>query len=134
MELPQVWKRFRGAFGIGSLWGSIWLVGATILALVGPPGLSLGVALRFGVTGFMVGTAFAGALAWLYRGKELSDVGSVGFTLAGAVVAGLFFPGSPLLAALFGGAAAAITIRLAKRPAESLHPGGSSDLLPKPLL
>ena len=135
MRLREFLKRLRGALGIGTLWGSIWFGGAVaILALFGPSGVNLGMALRFGFTGFMAGTAFGGALVWLYRNKEISDIGAAGFVLLGAVVAGLFFPGSPLLPALFGAAAAGITIKLARRPGETLEPGSPTDLLPKPLL
>jgi len=133
----KIWKRLRGALGVGTLWGTIWSVGAAAGLFLFGPSLPVDavfrLALRAGLTGFLAGSAFAGALAYVFRNKQLSDVRAGGFVLLGAIVAGLLFPGAPMLGAVFGATAAGVTIRLAKSTPEPLNPVDSTDLLPKAL-
>ena len=137
MFWSRIWKRLRGAVGVASLWGATWFAGAvTSLFLLGPSlpaDVVLRLALRAGLTGFLAGGAFSGALAYVFRNKQLSDVRAGGFVLLGAVVAGLLFPGAPIFGAMSGVAAAGVTIKLAKSAREPLNPADPPDVLPKAL-
>jgi len=116
--------------GVASLAGRL---GAAALA-----GLSWGV--RFGVAGAVVGTIFATVIRLAFRGRRLADISPVRFAILGAVVGGVGVPlflqmmnvlsgDGPIAwglvlddapwATVFGAAAAAGTILLARR-AETL--------------
>ncbi len=103
---------------------------------------------RFAVIGAVIGTAFASVIRLTYRGRRLSDISPVRFGLLGAVVGGVGVPlflqtmnvlsggaipwglvlDDGVWAALFGAAAAAGSIVLARR-AESLPGGPGADAL-----
>ena len=90
---------------------------------------------RFGIIGAVIGTAFAAIVRVGYRGRRLADIDPVRFGMVGALVGGVGVPlflqtmnvlsGGPipwglvtddaLWATLFGGAAAAGSILLARR-------------------
>lgn len=99
---------------------------------------------RFGVIGAIVGTMFAAAIRFGYRGRRVSDISPVGFTLLGALVGGVGVPlflqmmnvltgGAPIawnlvsddavICGVFGAAAAAGSILMARR---GLSGGGGS--------
>ena len=135
MFFKRIWRRLRGALGVASLWGATWFAGAmTSLFFFGPSfpaDFVFSLVLRAGLAGFVAGGAFSGALAYTFRNKQLSAVRTGGFVLLGAVVAGLLFPGSPIFGAVFGAAAAGVTISLAKSAPEPLNPVDPPDVLPK---
>lgn len=122
-------------------------------SLIGRLGLSLlsgiGWGVRFAIAGAVIGTVFSTVIRLGYRGRRLRDINPVGFTLLGAVIGGAGVPlflqmmnvltgGGAIAwglvlddagwATVFGGAAAAGSLLLARR-AEAL-PGGAS---PDPL-
>lgn len=92
--------------------------------------------IRFGIIGAVIGGAFAGVIRFGYRGRRLADISAVRFGLLGAAVGGVGVPlflqtmnvlsgdgpvawglvtDDSIWASLFGGAAAAGSILLAKR-------------------
>jgi hypothetical protein len=92
--------------------------------------------IRFGIAGAVIGTAFSSIIRLGYRGRRLADISPVRFALLGAVVGGVGVPlylqamnvltgGAPIAwglvmddgiwASVFGAAAAAGTILLARR-------------------
>ena len=91
---------------------------------------------RFGVAGAVIGTIFSGIVRFGYHGRRLADINPIGFAFLGAVVGGAGVPlflqtmnvltdGKPIAwglvlddgvwASVFGAAAAAGTILLARR-------------------
>ena len=109
----------------------------------------LGTAIRFGIIGGIAGGAFSSVIRLLYHGRRLSEISWVRFGIGGGVVTGLFVPaflltmnwlsGGGLLsletlltnglwAAVFGGAAAGGSLKLAQL-ADALLPGRSQDQL-----
>ena len=112
-------------------------------------------AARFGVVGTIAGAAFSSFIGLWYRGRRLREISWVRFGIGGGIVTGLFVPtfiivmrflsGDSFLAvdalvrngvvgAVFGGVAAAASLRLAQA-GETLLPGrtsGSPDLLIAP--
>ncbi|HLL81652.1 MAG TPA: hypothetical protein VK420_03335, partial [Longimicrobium sp.] len=117
---------------------------------------AVGIAVKLGVMGGIVGGAFSLAIGTLYRGRRLSEMSALRFGLGGGIMAGLFVPlflqttsllsgGGPvpmelifddaILAALFGAVAAGGSLRLAQRTEpmlpETVRPGlvGSGDPL-----
>jgi MFS family permease len=107
---------------------------------------------RFGVVGAVIGTVFAVAIRLGYRGRRLADIDPVRFALLGAVVGGVGVPlflqmmnvltgDGPIAwglvsddgvwAALFGAAAAAGSILLARRAdaRADAHPDAYPDAL-----
>lgn len=110
-------------------------------------GLAIGAGImwgvRFGIIGAVIGTVFASVIRLRYRGRRLADIDPVRFGLLGAVVGGVgvplylqtmnvLFGGGPIAwglvsddavwATVFGGAAAAGSILLARR-ADALSRG-----------
>lgn len=105
-------------------------------------GVSWGV--RFGIAGAVIGAAFSAVIRLGYRGRRLADINPVRFALLGAVVGGVGVPlylqamnvltgGAPIAwglvtddavwASMFGAAAAAGTILLARRADASARGG-----------
>jgi hypothetical protein len=112
----------------------------------------LGLAVRFGIVGFIAGGAFATFIRLRYRGRRLSEISWVRFGMAGGVVTGLFVPAflqtmnllsgdglvpwalvldDALTTAVLGGAAAGGSLRLAQR-AEAALAGGTQDRVDGP--
>jgi hypothetical protein len=116
-----------------------------------PPGSSWGDGLRFalrsGVMGAIAGTAFSSFITLRYQGRRLSDISWLRFGIGGAVVTGLFVPAflvvarllsgddflplsallrNGLFGAVFGGAAAGASLKLAQL-AHSPLPSPSHD-------
>ncbi|HEY0016357.1 MAG TPA: hypothetical protein VGC13_08565 [Longimicrobium sp.] len=137
----------------GAGWSALGFAAFTVLKVAGALPASahwldaILLAGRFGIVGGVAGAAFSGFIGVLYRGRRLSDLGAVRFGVAGAVLAGLFVPvffqamnvltGDGMVpmglvlddvpwAALFGGVAAGVSLKLAQRAAPLLS-GGSQD-------
>ena len=156
MTFDNVYRRLRGVLGNAIVWGAGWFIVAlivtTAVGLIGGASLArwpdaVRGALMFGVMGGIASTAFSLFIALRYRGKRLSDISWIRFGIGGGIVAGLFVPtfiivmrflsGDPFLAVqallrngivglAFGGAAAAITMKVAQSAERSL-PTGRSD-------
>ncbi len=160
MEIENVMRRLRGAFGNALVWGVGWftagLVLFTTLSVIGVLSFSwAGVfewAIRAGIIGTVTGGAFSIFVGLLYHGKRLSDLSWVRFGIGGGIVTGLFVPlflqtmnllsGSGLvpwelvlddavLTAFLGGAVAGGSLKLAQL-AEALPPGKSQDQIDLP--
>src|SRR5215212_10041778 len=135
--------RLRATFKNAVVWGIGWgVVGTAVSAIrrlsdnIAPlnsllDGIGMGV--RIGVVGGIVGAAFAAFITLAYRDKRLSEINWVRFGVGGAIFAGLFLPlfletmsiltgggpvawhlidGDALMAAVFGGITAAGTMKL----------------------
>jgi hypothetical protein len=110
------------------------------------------VAARFGVVGGIAGAAFSSVVRLLYRGRRISEINWVRFGIGGAVVGGVFVPAfmtaarllsgdgmlplevlltNGLMAAGFGGIAAAGSLKLAQR-GDTLLSAGNHDRLDGP--
>jgi hypothetical protein len=139
-----VWRFVRGVIGNAVVWSGGWFVAAagvfTTLAVTGIAhpdhwfDIVRGAAM-FGVMGGISGTAFSLYIALRYRGQRLTNIHWLRFGLGGAVAIGIFVPsfiafmrmvnGDPPLGAIpllknalvgvvFGGAAAAMSLRAAQ--------------------
>ena len=142
------WGAAWAAVG-GAIFAAIILVdpGPGVESLPERLGMALfhgvGWAIRFGIAGAVIGTVFAIVIRLGYRGRRLADIDPWRFALLGAVVGGVGVPlylqamnvltgGRPIAwglvlddapwAAVFGAAAAAGSIMLARRAA-GLPPG-----------
>jgi hypothetical protein len=149
--------RLRGAFGNAIVWGLGWFTAALAafgaLRVVGiltvPWADVLVTAGKAGIIGGVAGGVFSSVIGLLYHGRRLSEISWVRFGIGGGVVAGLFVPiflqlmnwfsgdglvplelvlDDALLAVVFGGAAAAGSLKLAQRADTSLT-GGTEDQL-----
>src|SRR3954469_8348298 len=101
MSTDERFRRIRGVFGNAVVFAVGWTVGAFTLWLVLRqarivPHLSIlsgvGIAVRFGVMGFITGAIFPGVMILAYRGRRLSEIGWVRFGIVGGIVTGLFVP------------------------------------------
>lgn len=131
MFLKQLWKRVRGALGVATFWGSVWVVGGAAVMVVMGLHTTLGLegflrtAARLGATGFFAGGAFSGYLTFAHRNRTALQINTVNVSLMGGVVAALLAPGMAGLAGLLGTGCAAASVVLAKRgarEAETLPP------------
>lgn len=130
------------AFVWGVVWFAGTLVVGIILRLLSGGGLNpaalknmVQFSLRAGVIGGIAAGAFSTFIALWYRGRRLSELSWVRFAVGGAIVTGLFIPsfiivmrwlsGDPFLpvrsllnnalfGAMFGGAAAGTSLKLAQ--------------------
>lgn len=137
-------RRIRGALGNAVVFAVGWSIAAFALwALLRQarvvPQISLlsgiGIAIRFGVIGFITGAAFPSIMRLVYRGKRLSEISWVRFGIVGGIVTGLFVPafmqtmnflsgdgmvpfalirGDILWTAALGGLAASLSLKLAQ--------------------
>jgi hypothetical protein len=152
-------NRLRAIFKNAVVWGAGWGVIGTAVAGVMrltdhiPPlhalldGIGMGV--RIGIVGGIVGAAFAAFISIAYRSKRLSEINWIRFGVGGLLFAGIFLPvflevmnllsggglvpwhlidGDTLMAMVFGGVTAAGTIRIAQLD-EVKHPGTVQDVL-----
>lgn len=147
MAVDVLFRRLRGAFGNAVVWAGGWCLAAlavfaTVRVLGGFPDTSLAegleTAVRFGIVGGIAGTAFSSVIRLVYHGRRLPEISWVRFGIGGAVVTGLFMPlffqtmnwvsgdglvpwvlvlDDALLTAAFGGAAAAISLKIAQHAA-----------------
>ncbi len=109
-------------------------------------------AARFGVMGTIAGGAFSSFIGLWYRGRRVSEINWVKFGLGGGVVTGLFVPTfivvmrlisgddflplrhlafNGLVGAVLGGAAAAVSMKVAQL-SQGLLSGRDPDLLESP--
>ena len=156
MAVDILFRRLRGAFGNAVVWAGGWFaaalaVFATVSVLGGFPETSLAegleTAVRFGIVGGIAGTAFSSVIRLVYHGRRLSEISWVRFGIGGAIVTGVFMPlffqtmnllsgdglvpwalvlDDALLTAVFGGAAAAVSLKIAQHAATTL-PEGTED-------
>lgn len=113
MDIHNLFRRLRGAFGNAVVWGAAWAASALgVFAVLKVSGMlpasviwldSLLVAARFGVVGGIAGGAFSLVIGLLYRGRRLSDISAVRFGIGGGIMAGLFVPGFMTAARLLSG-------------------------------
>lgn len=151
MDIDNLMRRLRGAFGNALVWGAGWLIIGLVLAatlrILGVVSWSwaevVGLAMRAGIVGGVAGGVFAGVIRLLYHGRHLSEISWVRFGIGGGVFAGVFLPlfmqamnllsGSglvpwelvlddALLTAFLGGAAAGGSMKLAQLT-DALPPG-----------
>jgi len=140
-------------WGVGWFTSAFTVFAALRVAGIIPPAISweagLDTAIRLGVMGVIAGGAFSSVIRLLYHGRRLSEISWVRFGIGGAVVTGLFVPTfisvmrliegdgflpleslltNGLIAAVFGGAAAGGSLKLAQL-ADTLLPGRSQDQL-----
>lgn len=143
-------QRLKGAIGNAFVFAAGWTVAGFItwLALrtiqVIPP-LSmldgLGMSIKVGFMGFIVGAIFPSIMRLIYAGRRLSEISALRFGFVGALVVGLFVPsfmigmnlltgdtvpfalirGDIVYSALFGGIAAGLSVKLAQY-ADKLFP------------
>ncbi|MFC1661132.1 hypothetical protein ACFL3S_06720 [Gemmatimonadota bacterium] len=153
MDIDNILRRLRGAFGNALVWGVGWLtVGLVLFATLRVLGVVswswaevVGLAMRAGIVGGVVGGAFAGVIRLLYHGRRLSKISWVRFGIGGGVFAGVVLPllwqsmnllsgngpvpwelvlDDALLTAFLGGAAAGGSMKLAQLTG-ALPPGDS---------
>lgn len=145
------WRRLKGALGNAFVFAVGWSVGAFLLWFpLRQAGIlphirvidGIGIAIRFGVVGFITGFVFPTLMRFLYKGHRLQEISWWKFGIAGGIVAGLFVPtwmqtmniltgggGVPFAlirmdivwTALLGAVASAISLRLAQY-ADKLFP------------
>ena len=151
MSAENRWRRLRGAMGNALVWGAGWSAAAfAVLAAMRLSGAEadaswldiVGLSARFGIVGTVAGAAFSAAIGVLYRGRRLSEISWLRFGIGGAVITAVFVPlflqamnllsGDGLVAwglvlddavitAVFGGVAAALSLKLAQRADLALH-------------
>lgn len=153
MSDEQKPSRLRGIFKNAVIWATGWgLLGSAVASVMrladGIPFFGalvdgVGMGIRIGVMGGIVGAAFAAFISVAYRGRNLSNINWLKFGIGGAVLAGIFVPtfleaasvlsggglvpwnlidGDMLMAAVFGGITAAGTMKIAQLGAETNPP------------
>lgn len=94
-------KRIRGALGNAVVFAVGWALAEFFLWLLLRqarlvPQISIvdgiGIAIRFGVMGFITGAAFPTFMRLVYGGKRLSEISWVRFGIVGGIITGLFVP------------------------------------------
>lgn len=158
MSADGKFRRLKAIFGNAVVFGIGWGVTGFLLWLVlrevgAVPRMSIidgvGMSIRVGGMGFITGAAFPSIMRIAYGGKRLSEISWLRFGLVGAVITGLFVPTlmqtmnvlsgdgmvpfnlirtDIVLAALLGGIAAALSLRLAQY-ADKLFPDTFQDHL-----
>lgn len=143
--------------GWAAMW-VLSVAGLALLGLAGiGEGISLGNAVgasvrfgaAFGIIGFAAGGVFAGFTRFSYHGRPLKEISWVRFGLAGGVVGGLFVPvflqtmnlisgdglvsmrlleTDALLGALFGAAAAGLSLKLAQLGEDRMGDGSGGSV------
>ena len=145
----------RNAVTWGTAWFSMGLATFAVMRVVGalPNTVSLidavGMSIKIGVFGGLVGTVFSKFVRLAYRGRKLSEISAIRFGVVAFVVCGLFVPtfletmnfisgdgfvplrlvtDDAVFSAFFGGAIAAVSLRLAQW-SEARNPVTVQDLL-----
>ena len=133
---------FRNAVVWGAGWSAAAIVVITTMRTLGMlPGkfswlVAIGIPIKFGVIGFIAGGAFSAVIRLLYHGERLSQINWIRFGLLGGAVTAVFVPlflqtmnllsgdglvpwslvlDDGVITGLFGGAAAAVSMKLAQR-------------------
>jgi hypothetical protein len=152
-------RRLRAVLRNALMWGLGWSAAAfvvtTTMWLTGNIREAslfevVGLSIKFGVWGTIAGGVFSGIIGLLYRGRRLSEISWVRFGLGGAVVTGLFVPlfmqvmnvlsgdgmvpwnlvtDDAVITGVFGGLAAAVSLKLAQRADRALRGGGTAGQL-----
>jgi hypothetical protein len=146
---------FRNAVVWGAGWGTLGFLTTLVLEATGAvKGVgvldAVGMGVRIGVVGGVAGVLFSSLISVAYRGKRIQDISWVKFGLGGAVVSAvglpLFMQTASLLTggglvpwrhlysdialfAVFGGAAAALSMKLAQVAAAKPDESGEPTLL-----
>jgi hypothetical protein len=148
MDVGNILKRVRGVVGNAVVWAGCWAAVAlaittVISAATGDYSFlgTLRVSARIGVVGGITSVAFSAVIGLLYRGRRLSEISWVRFGLGGGAVAGIALPtlmflgrtasgdgplpmekwiSSAAIAALCGGIAAGVSLKLAQRAATGI--------------
>ena len=154
MAVSNSVRRLRGIVGNAIVWGAAWFTIAiavfSVVHLLGGTGSWLGLlqlALRCGVMGGIAGTVFSTFISLRYQGQRIANISWIRFGIGGGIVTALFVPGfiilmrflsgdpplavnallsNGLFGAVFGGAAAAGSIRIAQLAAGYV-PGEGND-------
>lgn len=140
----------RNALMWGAGWSATAFVVMVVMRLAGAGGegtpllYMIGMAVKFGVWGTIAGGVFSTIIGLLYRGRRLSEISVVRFGLGGAIVTGVFVPlfmqalnlisgdglvpwslvnDDAVITAVFGGVAAAVSLKLAQRADLALRGG-----------
>ena len=156
-DASNIFRRLRGALGNALVWGVGWFTAGLVLfatlrlaGIVSSPWTEvLELAGKAGIIGGIAGGAFSSVIRLLFHGRRLSEISWVRFGIIGGVVTGLFVPlfmqtmnllsgdglvpwelvlDDALLTAVFGGAAAGGSLKLAQL-GDALLPGRSQDQL-----
>jgi hypothetical protein len=142
MPAPDLFRRLRAIALNGLVWGGAWFLGVMTLAttanLVEGRGLRVEgweLAVPGGILFAVAGVAFSTVISLVLRGRRLSELNWIRFGLGGAVVSFFFLPtllsvlralsgddmlpftkllGTGALGFMFGGVAAAGTLKLAQ--------------------
>ena len=97
-RFPRLRAAIRNSVAWGVVWGGIGTAVASAMRLANniPFGRALvdglGMGIRIGFMGGIVGAAFFAFIGIAYRGKRLSEISWKRFGIGGAVLAGLFVP------------------------------------------
>src|SRR6476660_4769407 len=97
-RFPRLRGAFRNALVWGAAWGAFGTAVASALRIIGKISIGyalldgLGMGIRIGFVGAVVGTAFFAFMSLAYRGSRLSEISWPRFGVGGAVLAGLFVP------------------------------------------
>lgn len=115
-KMNDLWRRLRGAFGIGVTWGTGWaLLGAVlawVLWILFDPPVGLGSiaatnAATFGFLGFLGGALFSGVLRLAEGRRRFDELSLPRFTAWGAV-GGLLLRGMAVFGSLWGAGGPAV--------------------------
>ena len=151
MPSADSFRRLRGAVGNALVWGGGWSTFAfAVFAILRLAGIwesiswveGLGVAIKFGVIGTIAGGVFSVVIGLAYHGRRLSEISWVRFGIGAALFTGLFVPlflqmmnllsggglvpwnlvlDDSLWTSVFGGVAAAGSLKLAQRADTALR-------------
>lgn len=102
MSIASIARRLRSAVVNAVTWGAAWgtfaFITMLVLRAVGvvEPEVTaldaLGMSIRIGIAGGVMGLVFAGLVRLLYRGRRLADISAVKFGLAGGLLGGVGVP------------------------------------------
>ena len=147
--------RLRAVLRNALAWGAGWsalgfalFTGLRLTGVVHGPWIGgVGLAVKTGFIGAIAGGAFSAIITFAYRGRRLSDISWIRFGIAGGIIAGVFIPtflemmnflsgtgfiplrlvlDDAVLSAVFGGAIAAASIKIAQR-GTGLPPGEDTE-------
>lgn len=135
--MKDVWRRLRGALGIGVTWGTGWALLGAVLAwvlwiLLDPPvGLGSIVATNaatFGLLGFLGGALFSGVLRLAEGRRRFDQLSLPRFTAWGAV-GGLLLGGMGVFGSLWGAGGPAIVSVVVVAASAALGAGSAAATL-----
>ena len=155
-RIRRLWAGLRNALVWGVGWSAAAFAVMVFMRLAGAGGrdgmpllFMIGMAVKFGVWGTIVGGVFSAIIGLLYRGRRLSEISVVRFGIGGAIVTGVFVPlfmqamnlisgdglvpwslvnDDAVITAVFGGVAAAVSLKLAQRADLALRGGRRAEV------